>query len=426
MKVLVVGGGGREHALCWKIKQSILVKELYCAPGNGGTAQIATNISIKAEDVNGIVNFVMEKGIDFVVVGPEAPLNLGLVDILDKHNVKAFGPNKAAAMLEGSKVFAKKFMRKYGVPTADFEIFNETEFEKAKKYIASKGAPLVVKADGLAAGKGVYVCKTVEEALAALDNIFLKKVFGEAGKEIVIEECLDGEEASFLVFSDGKTVIPMDSSQDHKRVFDNDEGPNTGGMGAYSPAPVVTQEVFEKTLQQVIYPVIDGMAKEGTPFKGVLYAGLMIKDGEVKVLEFNTRFGDPEAQPLLVRMESDIVPVLLGCVDGNLHNEYVLWDQRPAVCIVMASGGYPDKYEKGYEIKGLESIKEEDGVVVFHAGTKLVDGKVLTDGGRVLGVTALGENISDAIKRGYDAVSRISFEKMHYRKDIGKKALKWL
>ncbi len=426
MKVLVIGGGGREHALCWKIKQSILVKELYCAPGNGGTALIANNVSIKAEDIEGIVNFVKEKGIDFVVVGPEAPLNLGLVDVLEELNVKAFGPKKSAAVLEGSKVFAKKFMRKYGIPTADFEVFSNAEYDKAKQYIISKGAPIVVKADGLAAGKGVYVCRTVEEGLEALDNIFSKNVFGEAGREVVIEECIEGEEASFLVFSDGKTVIPMDSSQDHKRVFDNDEGPNTGGMGAYSPAPVVTQDVFEKALNQVVYPVIEGMAKEGTPFTGVLYAGLMVKDGEVKVLEFNTRFGDPEAQPLLMRIESDIVPVLLGCVDGNLHNEYLLWDQRPAVCIVMASGGYPDKYCKGYEIKGLEAIREIEDVVVFHAGTKLVDNKFFTDGGRVLGVTALGENIDDAIKRGYDAVSKIYFEKMHFRKDIGKKALKWL
>lgn len=423
MKVLVVGGGGREHALCWKIKQSILVKELYCAPGNGGTAMIAQNVPIKAEDIDAIVKFVRDNAIDFVVIGPEAPLNLGLVDKLQEIGVKAFGPTKSAAMLEGSKSFAKKFMRKYGIPTADFKIFSANEYERAKKYILTRGAPVVVKADGLAAGKGVYVCKTIDEALLALDEIMLKKAFGEAGNEVVIEECLEGEEASFLVFSDGKTVLPMDSSQDHKRAFDNDEGPNTGGMGAYSPAPVVTQEVFEKALNKVIYPVIDGMAKEGTPFQGVLYAGLMIKEGEPYVLEFNTRFGDPEAQPLLMRIKNDIVPVLLGCVDGNLHNEYLLWDQRPAVCIVVASGGYPASYEKGFEIKGLDSLKDEENVVVFHAGTKFVDGKVITDGGRVLGVTAVGEDIVDAIKTGYKALEKINFDKMHYRKDIGKRAI---
>lgn len=426
MKVLVIGSGGREHALCWKIKKSILVKQLFCAPGNGGTAQIAQNVPIKAEDIKGIIDFVKKEQIDFVVVGPEAPLNLGIVDLLNKEGVKAFGPSLNAARLEGSKSFAKKMMRKYGVPTADFEVFSNDKYEDAVSYIKSKGAPIVVKADGLAAGKGVYVCKSEEEAIFAVNEIMKKKVFGDAGNEVVIEECLEGEEASFLVFSDGKTVIPMDSSQDHKRVFDGDEGPNTGGMGAYSPAPVVTQEIFEKTLNQVIYPMINGMANEGMPFKGVLYAGLMVKDNEVNVLEFNTRFGDPEAQPLLMRIENDIVPVLLGCVEGNLENEYLLWDQRPSICIVLASGGYPGSYEKGYEIKGLDLVKEEDNVVIFHAGTKLVDGKIFTDGGRVLGVTAIGEDINDAINNGYKAVEKICFEKMHFRKDIGKKALKWL
>ena len=426
MKVLVIGSGGREHALCWKIKQSILVKQLFCAPGNGGTAQIAQNVPIKADDIKGIVEFVKKEHIDFVVVGPEAPLNLGIVDFLEKEGVKAFGPSLNEARLEGSKSFAKKMMRKYGVPTADFEVFSHDKYEDAVAYIKSKGAPIVIKADGLAAGKGVYVCKSEEEAISAVNEIMKKKVFGDAGDEIVIEECLEGEEASFLVFSDGKTVIPMDSSQDHKRVFDGDKGPNTGGMGAYSPAPVVTQEIFEKALNQVIYPILNGMANEGMPFKGVLYAGLMIKDKEINVLEFNTRFGDPEAQPLLMRIENDIVPVLLGCVEGNLENEYLLWDQRPSICIVLASGGYPGSYDKGYEIKGLDLVKEEDNVVIFHAGTKLVDGKIFTDGGRVLGVTAIGEDINDAISNGYKAVEKICFENMHFRKDIGKKALKWL
>lgn len=420
MKVLVVGGGGREHALCWKIKQSILVKEIYCAPGNGGTALIAQNVPIKAEDVAGIVDFAKSTKIDLVVIGPEAPLNLGLVDMLNKEGIMAFGPTKHSAQLEGSKVFAKNLMKKYNIPTANFEVFDNPEL--AKKYLIDRGAPVVVKADGLAAGKGVYVCKTVDEALKAVDDIMIKNIFGSAGAKVVIEECLEGEEASFLVFTDGKTVLPMDSSQDHKRVFDNDEGPNTGGMGAYSPAPVVTQEVFDKVMEKIIYPTILGMEKEGYPFKGVLYAGLMIKDGEPYVLEFNTRFGDPEAQPLLMRIKNDIVPVLMGCIDGNLHNEYLLWEQKHAVCVVVASGGYPGEYKKGYEISGLDQIDDEN-VYVFHAGTKFVDGKIYTDGGRVLGVTALGDTIKSAIDNAYRAVEKIKFEGMHYRKDIGKRAI---
>lgn len=424
MKVLVVGGGGREHALCWKLRKSILVNELYCAPGNGGTAELAVNVPVKADDVNGIRDFVRKEKIDFVIVGPEAPLNLGIIDMLEADGVKAFGPSKAAARLEGSKSFAKNIMKKYNVPTADFGVF--TDAEKARQYLRQKGTPIVIKADGLAAGKGVYVCKTVEDGMDAIEDIMVKRLFGDAGDTLVIEECLEGEEASFLVFSDGRTVIPMDSSQDHKRIFDEDEGPNTGGMGAYSPAPVVNKSVFEKAMEQVIYPTITGMEKEGCPFKGVLYAGLMVKDGEVKVLEFNTRFGDPEAQPLLMRIENDIVPVLLGCVDGTLHNEFLLWDQRPSICIVIASGGYPGDYAKGFEIRGLGQVREEDNAVVFHAGTKMADGKILTDGGRVLGVTAIGEDIPDAIKNGYAAVEKICFEGMHFRKDIGRKAMKWL
>lgn len=420
MKVLVVGGGGREHALCWKIKQSILVKELYCAPGNGGTAKIAQNIPIKAEDVNAIVDFVKNTKIDFVVIGPEAPLNLGIVDMLEREGVMAFGPSKRAALLEGSKVFAKNIMKKYGIPTADFEVFDDPV--KAKKYIEEHNKPLVVKADGLAAGKGVYVCKKKEEAMNAINDIMLKRVFGSAGDKVIIEDCLEGEEASFLVFTDGEVVIPMDSSQDHKRVYDNDEGPNTGGMGAYSPAPVVNKEVFDKVMNKIINPIIKGMSNEGIPFKGVLYAGLMIKDNEPYVLEFNTRFGDPEAQPLLVRIKNDIMPVLMGCVDGKLGNEYLLWDERPAVCVVIASGGYPGEYKKGFEIKGLDEIDDEN-IYVFHAGTKMVDNKIYTDGGRVLGVTALGDNIINAIENAYRGVSKISFEGMHYRKDIGKKAI---
>ncbi len=421
MKILVVGGGGREHALCWKIKQSMLVKEVYCSPGNGGTALISQNIPIKAEDVNGIVDFARESKIDLVVIGPEAPLNLGLVDMLKREGIMAFGPSKGAAMLEGSKVFAKNLMKKYNIPTADFEIFSDPD--RAKKYLLNlKKTPVVIKADGLAAGKGVYVCKSIDEAINAIDDIMVKKIFGSAGERILIEEFLEGEEASFLVFTDGKTVLPMDSSQDHKRVFDNDEGPNTGGMGAYSPAPVVTEEVYNKVMEKIIYPTISGMEKEGHPFKGVLYAGLMIKNNEPYVLEFNTRFGDPETQPLLVRIKNDIVPIIIGCIDGNLHNEYLLWEQKHAVCVVIASGGYPGEYKKGFEIRGLDQI-DDDNVYIFHAGTKLIDGKIYTDGGRVLGVTALGETIKTAIDNAYRAVDKISFENMHYRKDIGKRAI---
>lgn len=424
MKVLVIGNGGREHALCWKIKQSILVKELYCAPGNGGTAQIATNVPIKAEDINGIMDFVKTSSIDFVVIGPEAPLNMGIVDLLSKEGIMAFGPSKKAALLEGSKVFAKEMMKKYNIPTASFEIFDDPE--KAKKYIVIHGAPCVVKADGLAAGKGVYVCKSVDEAFNAVDEIMVKKIFGSSGDRIIIEDCLEGEEASFLVFTDGEVVIPMDSSQDHKRIFDNDEGPNTGGMGAYSPAPVVNEEIFNKTMNQVIYPIINGMKNEGIPYKGVLYAGLMINDGEVNVLEFNTRFGDPEAQPLLMRIKNDIVPVLMGCVDGKLGNEFLLWEEKASVCVVISSGGYPGSYEKGFEIKGLEDVSNMKDVMVFHAGTKMEGNNIVTDGGRVLGVTALGDTIKEAIDNAYEAVGKICFHGMHYRKDIGKKALKWL
>jgi len=419
---LVVGGGGREHTLVWKISQSPLVGRIFCAPGNAGTEQLAENLSISAEDVEGLLRFAKENTVDLCVVGPEAPLVAGIVDEFEKEGVKVFGPKRDAAILEGSKAFTKQVMARYGVPTSDFKTFDDPR--EAAAYLRDVGVPIVVKADGLAAGKGVYVCRTLEDAERAVDEIMVQRRFGASGDRAVLEGFLAGEEASFIVFTDGKNILPMASSQDHKPVYDNDEGPNTGGMGAYSPAPVVTDDVYEKIMDRIMEPVIDGMRREGREFRGVLYAGLMIIDGEPYVLEFNVRFGDPETQPLLVRMKGDMVPVLLGCMD-TLDGVSIEWDDRWSVCVVMASGGYPGKYEKGKEIFGLDEIDDPD-VVVFHAGTKRVDGKVVTSGGRVLGVTALGEDFSEAQSKAYSAVERIRWDGVHYRTDIGDKAKRWL
>ncbi|WP_025321549.1 phosphoribosylamine--glycine ligase [Deferrisoma camini] len=424
MKVLVVGGGGREHALVWKIAQSPRVTAVFAAPGNAGTAGLARNVPIAADDVDSLLAFAETEGVDLTVVGPEAPLVLGIVDRFRERGLRIFGPTAAAARLEGSKAFAKAAMDRFGVPTAAYREF--TDPDEARAYIREQGAPIVVKADGLAAGKGVTVARTVEEALAAVDAMMVDRAFGEAGGRIVVEECLEGEEASFLAFCDGRTVLPMASSQDHKPVFDGDQGPNTGGMGAYSPAPVVSPELFDRIVDTVIRPVVDGLGREGTPYVGVLYAGLMIRGDEVKVLEFNCRFGDPECQPIVMRMKGDLVPVLEACVDGTLDRVDLEWDPRPAVCVVMASGGYPGAYEKGLEIRGLEDAAALDDVVVFHAGTRQEAGKVVTAGGRVLGVTALGSDIPSAIERAYRAVDRISWPGVHFRRDIGRKALRHL
>jgi len=424
MKVRVVGGGGREHALVWKIAQSPRVTAVFAAPGNAGTAGLARNVPIAADDVESLLAFAESEGVDLTVVGPEAPLVLGIVDRFRERGLRIFGPTAAAARLEGSKAFAKAVMDRFGVPTAAYREF--TDPDAARAYIREQGAPIVVKADGLAAGKGVTVARTVDEALAAVDAMMVDRAFGEAGGRIVVEECLEGEEASFLAFCDGRTVLPMASSQDHKPVFDDDQGPNTGGMGAYSPAPVVTPELFDRIVDTVIRPVVDGLGKEGNPYVGVLYAGLMIRGDEVKVLEFNCRFGDPECQPIVMRMKGDLVPVLEACVDGTLDRVDLEWDPRPAVCVVMASGGYPGTYEKGLEIRGLEDAAALDDVVVFHAGTRQEAGKVVTAGGRVLGVTALGDDIPSAIERAYRAVRRISWPGVHYRRDIGRKALEHL
>jgi phosphoribosylamine--glycine ligase len=421
MKVLVVGGGGREHALVWKIAQSPRIQKIYCAPGNAGIARMAECFSISAEDVKGLIACAEKEKIDLTVVGPEAPLTLGIVDLFRARGLRVFGPSQKAAEIEGSKAFTKDLMKKYGIPTGESETFSDRA--AAAKYVEEKGAPLVVKADGLAAGKGVMICRTVGEALTALDLILVQKAFGAAGARVVVEEFLDGEEASFLAFTDGETVLPLPTSQDHKAIYDNDQGPNTGGMGAYSPAPVVTQKVHREIMEKVMIPTVRGMAREGRKYQGVLYAGLMIKDEKPKILEFNARFGDPEAQPLLMRLKSDLVPVLEATIDGKLSSQKMELDGRSSVCVVMASGGYPGSYEKGKVISGLREAAGVRDAFVFHAGTAFKEGKVVTSGGRVLGVTALGNDIQEAIQRAYEAVVKISWEGAYYRKDIGHKAL---
>jgi len=424
MKILVVGGGGREHALVWKIAQSPLVTGIYCAPGNPGTAALAENLPIAVDQLDKLLAFAYENKIDLTVVGPEQPLSLGIVDLFESHGLKVFGPSQKAAYIEGSKAFSKDLMQKYHVPTAAYGVF--TDQTEAEAFITSTGAPIVVKADGLAAGKGVIIAQTCQEAVAAVRDMLSGNAFGSAGSRVVIEEFLTGEEASFLVITDGKNVIPLASAQDHKAIFDNDLGPNTGGMGAYSPAPVVTASIHEKAMQQVIMPTVDGMAAEGRPYRGVLYAGLMVKDGEVKTLEFNARFGDPECQPLLMRMKSDIVPVLLAVANGDLGNSAIEWHDKAAVCVVMASEGYPGDYRKGDLISGLDRAAEVEDLYVFHAGTALKDGRCVTNGGRVLGVTALGSTVKEAIAAAYQGVSRITWPGVQSRTDIGKKALERL
>ena len=424
MKVLVVGGGGREHALVWKISQSPRVEQVFCAPGNGGISRLAQCLDIAADNLEGLARFAKDTRIDLTVVGPEMPLCMGITDLFQKEGLKIFGPSKAAARLEGSKVFAKELMQKYGIPAAQYRVF--TKHYEAVAYIKKQGAPIVVKADGLAAGKGVFVAATVEEAISALNAIMLRRVFGEAGDRVVIEERLEGEEASFIAFSDGEAVLPLASSQDHKPIYDNDQGPNTGGMGAYSPAPVVTPQVHERIMQEIMIPIIKALAAEGFPYCGVLYAGLMIKDGVPKALEFNCRLGDPETQPIFMRMKGDLIPVMEACIEQSLADREIGWDPRIAVCVVMASQGYPGSYEKGKLIHGLEKVEQKPEVYCFHAGTKDEGGRYLTAGGRVLGVTGLGKGIKQAREITYQAVSEITWEGVHYRKDIGQKALAWL
>lgn len=419
MKVLVIGGGGREHALVWKLAQSPRVTKIYCAPGNAGIARLAECVEISSEDVAGLLEFARREAVDLTVVGPEGPLTLGVVDTFEKAGLKIFGPCAGAAAIEGSKVLAKDIMAKYNIPTARYASFDNDR--EAFDYIRRLGAPCVVKADGLAAGKGVIVAATVEEALEAVRLIMSSRAFGAAGDRVVIEEMLTGEEVSILAFTDGNTVIPMLPAQDHKQVYDGDRGPNTGGMGAYAPAPVCTPDIYRYTLENILIPTVSAMAAEGRPYRGVLYAGLMVTAEGPKVLEFNVRFGDPEAQPVLMMLETDLVDIMEAVIEGRLNNIEIKWKKGAAVCVVLASGGYPGSYARGDVISGLDQVPP--GVVAFHAGTALRDGQVVTSGGRVLGVTALGEDIPEAIERAYRGVGAINFAGMHYRRDIGRKAL---
>jgi len=421
MRVLVVGGGGREHALAWKISQSPLVDRTYCAPGNAGIAEVAECVDIKADDVEGLLHFGRDNDIGLTVVGPEDPLTLGLVDVFRKEGLKAFGPSRDAAEIEGSKVFAKEVMHRHVIPTAQFRVFDKAD--EALAYLDVTPAPIVVKADGLAKGKGVIVCRTDEEARDAVRRIMVDGEFGDAGDRAVIEECLKGEEASIIALTDGKTIVPLLSSQDHKPVHDHDKGPNTGGMGAYAPVPLITPGVFKEIERKVLVQVVHAMHREKRRYRGVVYAGLMITPGGPMVLEFNCRFGDPETQPVFMMLKSDIVPALLATIEGKLGAVALEWETGAAVCVVMASGGYPGPYEKGKPIQGLDRLKGEKDVQVFHAGTAIKDGQVVTNGGRVLGVTARGPDLRTAQQRAYEAVGQISFEGAHYRGDIGNKGL---
>lgn len=419
MRILVVGGGGREHALVWKLRQSQRVKEIFCAPGNSGIAQMATCVNIQAEDVPGLLTFAKQEQIDLTVVGPEIPLTNGIVDLFQQQGLKIFGPSRAAAEIEGSKALAKDIMAKYNIPTARYATFDDAA--EARAYVKQYGAPCVIKADGLAAGKGVIVAMDEETALAAVDFIMAERAFGQAGDRVVIEEYLEGEEVSVLAFVDGETIVPMVASQDHKRVGDNDTGPNTGGMGAYAPAPVYTPELAAVVEREILHPTVQALAAEGRPYRGVLYAGLMVTATGPKVLEFNARFGDPETQPVLSLLETDLVDIIEAILAGRLAEQPVKWRDEAAVCVVMAAAGYPGSYQKGQVITGLNEVPE--GVVVFHAGTANKNGQVVTSGGRVLGVTATGKDIQEAIKKAYQGVSAIHFAGAHYRKDIGKKAV---
>lgn len=424
MRILLIGGGGREHALAWKLAQSDKVEKIFAAPGNPGIAMLkkCNCIDLKLDDLEKVADYAEEESIDLTVVGPEATLVAGIADVFKRRGLPVFGPSKAAAQLEGSKAFSKELMAKYNIPTAFFKICED--METAKAYVKEKGAPIVVKADGLAAGKGVVVAMTEEEALEAIEEMMGDHKFGNAGARVVLEEYMEGEEASLLAFTDGKTVVPMLAAQDHKRIFDNDQGPNTGGMGTYAPAPVMTDILRLKATERILKPVVAAMAKEGTPYQGCLYAGLMIKDDVIKVVEFNCRFGDPETQVVLPLLESDLAEIMLACATGTLDQADVAWSDKAAVCVVMASGGYPESYETGKVITGLAEADAQENTVVFHAGTKNAAGSIVTAGGRVLGVTAVDDNIRAARDRAYAAVENIKFDGAFYRKDIAWRALK--
>ena len=417
MKVLVIGGGGREHAILWKLSQSDKDLDLYCAPGNAGTAELATNVNVSATDVPGLVAFAKESAMDLTIVGMDDTLMLGCVDAFEAEGLKVFGPRQNAAILEGSKVFAKDLMKKYNIPTAGYEVF--TDANAALSYLENCDYPVVLKADGLALGKGVLICETKEEAIAGTKDIMVEQKFGSAGKTMVVEEFMTGPEVSVLSFCDGKTVIPMVSAQDHKRAMDNDEGLNTGGMGTFSPSKYYTQAMHEEAIKTIYEPSLAAMAAEGRPFTGIIFFGLMLTPNGTRVLEYNARFGDPEAQVVLPRLKTDLVDVVMAAIEGKLNTMELEWDERAAVCVVEASGGYPVAYEKGYEITGLEAQKSKEDVIVFHAGTTMKDNKVVTNGGRVLGITAMGEDIEAARKTAYAAVYEVDFKNKHYRADIG-------
>ncbi len=417
MKVLVVGGGGREHTIVWKIAQSPSVDKIYCAPGNGGISELAECVDISATDKDAMVKFAKENNIDLVMVAPDDPLVLGMVDAMEAQGIRAFGPRANAAIIEGSKSFSKDLMKKYNIPTAAYEVF--TDSESAIEYVKKGSFPAVIKADGLALGKGVIIAKDLEEAEAAIKDMIDGGKFGKSGSRVVIEEFLTGPEVSVLAFTDGKTVCPMVSAQDHKRAYDNDEGLNTGGMGTFSPSRLYDEAKQKECMENIFIPTIKAMASEGRPFKGVLYFGLMMTPNGVKVIEYNCRFGDPETQVVLPRLKTDLVEIMNAVIDEKLDTINIEWDDNAAVCVVMASGGYPVSYEKGYEISGIEDANAMDNVIVFHAGTKLVDGKYVNNGGRVLGVTAVAEDLDAAIKKSYEAVSKISWKDEFHRSDIG-------
>jgi phosphoribosylamine---glycine ligase len=421
MKILVIGSGGREHALIWKLSQSSEVDKIYCAPGSAAITEFAELVAIAPHQIDKLVDYVAKQKIDLTVVGPELPLTLGISDLFESRGLKIFGPNRAAAQLEGSKAFAKKIMTENSIPTATAGIFSDGQ--SARGYLEQHPAPWVVKADGLAAGKGVLICASRDEAHSAIDEIVVKKTFGQAGDKIVIEEFLEGEEASFMVLTDGDYVLALPSSQDHKRIFDNDQGPNTGGMGAYSPAPVVTQTIEDRVLREVVTPLMNGLKRQGIVYRGLIYVGLMITKTGPKVLEFNARFGDPECQVLMMRLKSDLVPLLQATVNGTLRTVRPEWYPDPAVCVVLSAGGYPGSYETGKEIHGLENLKDWPEGFVFHAGTSQESGRWQTSGGRVLGVTARGRSLAEAVREVYQGVKAISWDGMHYRRDIAQRAL---
>jgi len=421
MRILVVGGGGREHALAWKLAGSPRVEGVWCAPGNPGIADVATCVPIASDDLKALARFARAQRMDLTVVGPELPLTLGLVDRFADDGLRAFGPTAAAARLEGSKVFTKELLRTLRVPTAFFGAFDDPD--EAGRFIDEVGAPVVVKADGLAAGKGVFICPTVADAKDAVAQVMRQRLFGDAGARVVVEEFLEGEELSFMAITDGDTVLPLAESQDHKRVFDGDRGPNTGGMGAYSPVPLMTPALRDHVMREIMEPVVYGLDRQGARYTGVLYAGLMVHQGRAKVLEFNVRFGDPEAQVLMLRLASDLAGLIDAACDGTLAESMVEWDPRAAACVVLTAEGYPGAIEKGRPISGLEGLRDWRDGMVFHAGTRREADRVVVDGGRVLGVTALGATVEDAVGEAYRAVARIDWPGMHYRRDIGHRAV---